>query len=313
MPSTRREATSPSRVSGSVPGRGAGWAASGREKARTSEAKKSRDRSGWGNMAPTQDRSRQRRNGKLNRGLEWTARGTDSGSGGKFGVAGVEELPVDDFGEGPDVLIPAVLVLEVIGVFPEIDAEEDLAALDEWGVLVGGRFEFEGTILVDAEPEPAAAEDAEGGLDEVFAGFLGIGGVEGLEKGLAEGVAGAGAFIATEGFPEQGMVDVAAGVVADGGADPFGDLVEIGEEFLGGMLVEIGVVSDGLVEVVDVAGVMFAVMDLHRLGIDVRFEGIEGITQRREFVGADGSGLGEDVAGGNGSGGDEGGAEGLPT
>ncbi len=233
------------------------------------------------------------------------------GSGGQFGVAFVEELPVHDFGQGTDVFVPAVLVLEVIGVFPEIDSEEDLAALKEGRVLVGGGFEFEGTILVDADPEPAAAEDGEGGLDEVLAGFLGIGGVEGLEDGFAQGVAGAGSIIATEGFPEEGMVDVATGIVADGGADPFGDLVEVGEEFLGRILVEIGVVGDGLVQVVDVGGMMFAVMDLHGLGIDVGFQGIEAIAQGRQFVGAGGGGLGEDVAGGNGCGGNEGGTEGL--
>lgn len=236
---------------------------------------------------------------------------TGRGSGGEFGVAFVEELPVDDVSQGADVFVPAILVLEVIGVFPEIDSKEDLAALDEGGVLVGGRFELQGAVLVDGEPEPTAAEDGQGGLDEVLAGLFGIGGVEGLEDGLAEGIAGAGAFIATEGFPEEGMIDVPAGVVADGGADAFGDLVEVGEEFLGRMLLEIGIVSDGLVEVVDVASVVFAVMDLHGLGIDVRFEGIEAITQRREFVGAGGSRLGEDVAGGDDCGGDEGGTEGL--
>jgi hypothetical protein len=37
---------------------------------------------------------------------------------------------------------------------------------------------------------------------------------------------------------------------------------------------KVGIRGDGLVEIVDVGGVVFVVMQGHRLGIDVRFEGI---------------------------------------
>ena len=73
------------------------------------------------------------------------------------------------------------------------------------------------------------------------------------------------------------MVDVAAGIVADGGADVGGKGVEILEEFLGGLFLEIGMGGEGFVEVVDVGGVMLAVVEGHGFGIDVGFERVGGI------------------------------------
>ncbi len=69
MPLTSWEAMSPSRVRGVVPGSGVGWAVSGSVERRASQKQKSRDRNSWGNMAPTENPSRQRRNGKLSRTL----------------------------------------------------------------------------------------------------------------------------------------------------------------------------------------------------------------------------------------------------
>ena len=45
---------------------------------------------------------------------------------------------------------------------------------------------------------------------------------------------------------------------------------------------KVGIRGDGLVEIVDVGGVVFVVMQGHRLGIDVRFEGIGRIGERRQ-------------------------------
>ena len=49
---------------------------------------------------------------------------------------------------------------------------------------------------------------------------------------------------------DPGVVDVAAGIVADGGADVGGKGIEILEKFLGGLFLEIGMGGDRLVEVV---------------------------------------------------------------
>ena len=51
---------------------------------------------------------------------------------------------------------------------------------------------------------------------------------------------------------------------------------------------EIGVGSQGLVEVVDVGGVVFAVVEGHGFGIDVGFESVRSIRQRRKGEGTGG-------------------------
>ena len=45
---------------------------------------------------------------------------------------------------------------------------------------------------------------------------------------------------------------------------------------------KVGIRGDGLVEIVDVGGVVFVVMQGHRLGIDIRFEGIGCVGERGE-------------------------------
>ena len=60
----------------------------------------------------------------------------------------------------------------------------------------------------------------------------------------------------------MGVVDVAAGVVADGGADVGGKGVEALEEFLGGLFLEVGMGGEGLVEIVDVGGVVLTVVEI---------------------------------------------------
>ena len=56
------------------------------------------------------------------------------------------------------------------------------------------------------------------------------------------------------------MVDVAAAVVADDGADVLGDAGEVGDEFFGRFLAELGVLFDGAVEVGDVGLVVLVVV-----------------------------------------------------
>ncbi len=54
---------------------------------------------------------------------------------------------------------------------------------------------------------------------------------------------------------------------------------------LGGFAREVGRALERLVQIGDVRGVMFVVMDFHRLSIDVRFERVGGVGERRKFVG----------------------------
>ena len=69
------------------------------------------------------------------------------------------------------------------------------------------------------------------------------------------------------------MVDVAAGVVADGAANVFGNGVEVFDQFFGGFAGEFGMFFEGGVEILDVGAVMQVVMNGHRLFVDDGFEG----------------------------------------
>src|SRR4051812_21735495 len=65
--------------------------------------------------------------------------------------------PVDDIPPGGEIVGAAVLVVEVVGVLPDVDAEQWHVALHDRAVLVCGRVDGEAGPVVD-EPRPAAAE-----------------------------------------------------------------------------------------------------------------------------------------------------------
>lgn len=72
--------------------------------------------------------------------------------------------PIDDVPPCGDEVGAAVLVVEVVGVFPDIEAEDGFAEIGVWDdafhervVLVGGAGDFEFAILQD-QPCPAGAE-----------------------------------------------------------------------------------------------------------------------------------------------------------
>ncbi len=212
------------------------------------------------------------------------------GGGEEFGDFG----PVDDVPDGGEVVGAFVLVFEVVGVFPDVDAEDGFACGGAGGgedgfghdgvVLVGGGGDGEFAVF-DDEPGPAGAE-------AFGAGFLEFGfeigeGAEGGFDGVAEsagGFTGAGAFGGEEG-PEEGVVHVAAAVVADGGADVFGNGGESFDEVFGGFVGEVGLGGDGVVEVGDVGLVVFVVVNLHGGCVDGGFESVEGIRKWRKCGG----------------------------
>ena len=63
-----------------------------------------------------------------------------------------------------------------------------------------------------------------------------------------------------------------------------GTLLICAQQFLDRKLLEVGVAFESLVEIGDVCGVVLVVMDLHRLRVDVRFECVERIRERRQCV-----------------------------
>ena len=69
---------------------------------------------------------------------------------------------------------------------------------------------------------------------------------------------------------------MSAAVVAHGGADLFGNFVEMGDQLLDRFVAQAGP-FDRLVQIGDISRVMLIVMDFHRLLVDVRLQGVVGI------------------------------------
>src|ERR1035441_5110626 len=151
------------------------------------------------------------------------------------GKALVDFVPVDDVPPGGEVVWAAVLVLEVVGVLPNVVKQDGIEALREGRVLVGCGDDLELACLED-QPTPAGAELLGGGL------------VEGLLEGLkvaeisddvgGDGAGGraadaVGADLAHQ-APEGCVVGVAAAVVADRGANILGNLGQAANQVVNG-------------------------------------------------------------------------------
>src|SRR5262249_30017463 len=71
----------------------------------------------------------------------------------------------------------------------------------------------------------------------------------------------------------------------DGGANVFGDGVEVGNQLFGALLGELRVLVDRPVQVGDVGAMVAIVVDAHGLFVDVRLEGVVVVRERWQLVG----------------------------
>jgi len=115
-------------------------------------------------------------------------------------------------------------VLEVVGVFPHVDPIDGSAAGHQGGVLVREGFNEKFAIFAATEPSPAASEDTHRAFGHfILPLFIAAKGIVDLFSQFTFGfLAGVG-----EGFPEGGVVGVAACVVTDGGADLGGNGIQV--------------------------------------------------------------------------------------
>src|SRR5690606_1785433 len=99
------------------------------------------------------------------------AAGAASASAGDGGlVAALDLVPVDHVVERGDVVRAAVLVLQVVGMLPHVQAQDRgvarADALHERVVLVGAALDQELARGIGGQPRPAAAEAGQRGLGE---------------------------------------------------------------------------------------------------------------------------------------------------
>ena len=167
-------------------------------------------------------------------------------------------------------------------MLPDVEPEERRVAVHDGAILVGGALDEELPRGVDREPSPAAAEPTEGRLRELLLELVEA--AEHAPHRFAEVASRLATLPLAERFPEQAVVGVAAAVVADGGPDRLGHLLEVGDQLVDR---EIGerIPLERLVEIRDVGGMVLAVVDLHRAGIDGGLEGVDGIGERGQHEG----------------------------
>jgi hypothetical protein len=181
-------------------------------------------------------------------------------------------IPVNNGEEGFYVVRAAVLVVEVVGVLPDVEAEDGgslhVGNVHQGVVLVRGRGNGEVTVFSHNEPGPSGAEAAAGGGGELV--FEAVEATEVLSDGMAEfaGCIGETATVGAHHFPEQAVVEEAATVIAHGGAV----LGYLGEDVFQLLVGQVCTVNGG-VELAGVASVMLTVVDFHGPCVNVRFQG----------------------------------------
>ena len=142
--------------------------------------------------------------------------------------ARVHGVPVDHVPPRGDVVGAAVLVLQVVGVLPHVDAEHGVLALHDRRVLVGRARRARRrrrSLTSQAQPLPKRPTPA---LANCF-----LERVEAAERrvdGVGDLPVGAPPALGAISCPEQRVVHVPAAVVAHGRADVLGDRVEIGDQ-----------------------------------------------------------------------------------
>ncbi len=168
-------------------------------------------------------------------------------------------------------------------MLPDVAAEDRCAAVvHERVVLIGRGADGELAIFHD-EPGPAGAETGDASLGEGF--FEGIEAAKGSRDGLTENTSRCAACVGAHDVPEQRVVEVTAAVVAHRATDGFRHAGDVFAEIFDGFTFEFGIASECVVQIGDVSVVMLAVMNLHRLLVDVRFEGVGRVRQGGEGVG----------------------------
>ena len=144
-------------------------------------------------------------------------------------VAAGDFVPVYDIPPGVEVIGAAILVLKVVGVFPDVVAHDGIVAVRERAVLVGSRCDLQLATRVKDEPCPAGAK--------AFDTRVVKGGLEGVERaestldGTGDGAGRLSAAVGLHDLPEHGMVDVAASVIADDGANALGHFIDTTHQF----------------------------------------------------------------------------------
>src|SRR5262245_17354353 len=149
-------------------------------------------------------------------------------SGSRLLEVGRSPVPIHNVPPNVDVVGALGLMLQIVGVFPHVNADDTLGPLHVRAVLVGRAEDRKLLVLANAKPCPAGAEAAETRRLDGSLHLLKVtkGSIDGAVE-LARGFAGAAG---RHQLPEEHMVPMAPQVVADGRADSFGRSGQLGQD-----------------------------------------------------------------------------------
>ena len=169
-------------------------------------------------------------------------------------------------------------------MLPHVESEHGNLPFHERAVLVGGAEHLE-LAARDGKPRPAAAEPGRPGCGQLLLERREA--AERLLDRVGEGAArltAAALARRRHDRPEQRVIVVAAPVVAHRGTDVLRHARDAAEQRLEALLVQRGMLVERRVQVAHVRLMMLAVVDLHRLGVDVRLQRGIVVGQERQSV-----------------------------
>ena len=194
----------------------------------------------------------------------------------------IDFVPVNDVPPGLQVFGTAVVVLQVVGVFPDVVAHDGVETLGDGIVLVGSAEDLHlAAGGLACEPDPSAAELLGAGFVELSLEIFEA--AEGVLDDVGDGAGGLASALGLHDLPEHGVIHVASAVVADGGADVFGDGVEVTEQLFDALGLQFGMLFEGGVGILHIRAVVQIVVELHGFGVNVRLQSGIVIRQRGQF------------------------------
>jgi hypothetical protein len=195
----------------------------------------------------------------------------------------IDHLPVHDIPPRIDVIRTLVLILQVVGVFPHVAAEERNEAVHEWAILVRLLDRLNrGCGGIPHQPAPTAAELRQGVLLERVLELREV--AERRRDRFADRAGRFAARIRRHDCPEQSVVVVSAAVVDDGLANAFWHSLDVAKQAHDVVRRRVRRAFERFVEVIDIRFVVTLAVNFHRHRVDVRFEGFEVVGQSWQCV-----------------------------
>jgi len=193
-------------------------------------------------------------------------------------VAVVDFFPVHNIPPRSQILRPAIVVFQVVGVLPHVIAEDRKQALRQRVVLIRRADDLNFAAGLAGKPYPTTAELL--GPSVVEFGFEVVEIAEGFFYYFSDRTVRFTAGFRLHDLPKHGVIHMAAAVVANRSTNIFRHGIQLANKILRALRLQLGIFLQRRIQVLHVRAVMHVMMQLHRLGINSWFQGRIVIRQR---------------------------------